>query len=281
MIINCTRNSLTSPDLIVRYQEDINPRRGVARDMAPSRLHERGFERRDYGPIVERTYTGEPMGLGDDFVDEIASASKLSPIDAGGLRGLLLTECSRFVEQREFEFRRLEEYADELERDIAYKMNWTKDKQENAIFAFTLVTIIFLPLSAVSSIFGMNTADVRDMEASQWLYWAISLPLTLVIIVAGLWWMGELPNIAKWIMRKPREVTRGYSHGPPVVPQGASRVYASAAAAPSALVPVTEYGATSYAPSMFPRRRSTTADDWYTPQAIETRRRPMARRVYS
>lgn len=47
-----------------------------------------------------------------------------------------------------------------------YKEN-KKDRQEAAIYVFTIVTIIFLPISTVSSIFGMNTSDVRDMEQSQ------------------------------------------------------------------------------------------------------------------
>jgi hypothetical protein len=75
------------------------------------------------------------------------------------------------------------------------KVEIVKDRQERAIFAFTAVTIIFLPLSAVSSIFGMNTSDFRDMELGQWAYWATSVPLTVVIITIGLWWMGELGRL--------------------------------------------------------------------------------------
>jgi len=43
----------------------------------------------------------------------------------------------------------------------------TKDRQEMAIYVFTLVTVVFLPLSAVASIFGINTADIRDTELTQ------------------------------------------------------------------------------------------------------------------
>ncbi|KJZ77848.1 hypothetical protein HIM_02485 [Hirsutella minnesotensis 3608] len=96
-------------------------------------------------------------------------------------------------EYREFEFRRHTEYAEDLERAVAFKMDWTKDRQENAIYAFTIVTIVFLPISAISSVFGMNTSDVRNMAYGQWLYWAVALPVTLVVIVVGLWWMNELP----------------------------------------------------------------------------------------
>ncbi|KAL5120030.1 hypothetical protein ACEQ8H_002128 [Pleosporales sp. CAS-2024a] len=53
-----------------------------------------------------------------------------------------------------------------------------------AINAFTVVTVIFLPLSFVTSYLGMNTADIRDMTSSQSLFWAIALPLTVFTIGA-------------------------------------------------------------------------------------------------
>jgi len=74
----------------------------------------------------------------------------------------------------------------------------TKFRQENAVYAFTVVTVIFLPLSAVSSIFGMNTSDIRDLEQGQWLYWATAIPVTLGVILLGLLWRGELRNAFQW-----------------------------------------------------------------------------------
>lgn len=124
---------------------------------------------------------------------------KVSPTDKNGFRGLLLTENSRTLDQRDFEFKRYVEYVDDLERTIAFKMDWTKDRQENAVYAFTIVTIIFLPLGTIAGIFGMNTTDVRDMDQSQWVFWAVALPVTLLVIVVGLWWMNELGNVVRWL----------------------------------------------------------------------------------
>ncbi len=75
----------------------------------------------------------------------------------------------------------------------------TKFRQENAVYAFTVVTVIFLPLSAVSSIFGMNTSDMRDLEQGQWLYWATAIPVTAGVILLGLLWTGELRNAFEWV----------------------------------------------------------------------------------
>ncbi|PVI02967.1 hypothetical protein DM02DRAFT_521838 [Periconia macrospinosa] len=53
-----------------------------------------------------------------------------------------------------------------------------------AIFVFTVVTAIFLPLSFITSYLGMNTADIRDMENNQTLFWEIAAPLTAVVMGA-------------------------------------------------------------------------------------------------
>ncbi len=41
---------------------------------------------------------------------------------------------------------------------------------------------------------GMNTNDVRNMDFNQWIYWAIALPLTVLVIALCLTWAGELTN---------------------------------------------------------------------------------------
>lgn len=55
-----------------------------------------------------------------------------------------------------------------------------------AILAFTIVTVVFLPMSFVTSFFGMNTIDIRETSSAQGLFWAIALPLTFVMITLTL-----------------------------------------------------------------------------------------------
>ena len=57
-----------------------------------------------------------------------------------------------------------------------------QENNGNAIIVFTIVTIIFLPLSWATSYLGMNTTDIRDLEKGQWLFWAIALPVTSIVI---------------------------------------------------------------------------------------------------
>jgi hypothetical protein len=51
-----------------------------------------------------------------------------------------------------------------------------------AILVFTIVTIIFLPLSFVSSFFGMNTIDIREMTQGQGVFWIVSCCLTTGVV---------------------------------------------------------------------------------------------------
>jgi hypothetical protein len=51
-----------------------------------------------------------------------------------------------------------------------------------AILVFTIVTIVFLPLSFVSSFFGMNTTDIRNMSSNQSIFWIVSSSLTVGVV---------------------------------------------------------------------------------------------------
>ncbi|KAK2590919.1 hypothetical protein QQS21_011400 [Conoideocrella luteorostrata] len=168
---------------------------------------------------VPRRQDIDYIGLQDQEPADLEAASRLSPTDELGFRVLLLNECLQLIEQRDFDLRRHTDYADDLERAVVYGLDWTKDRQENAIYAFTIVTVVFLPLSAISSIFGMNTSDVRDMEYGQWLYWAVALPVTMLIIVIGLWWMGELGNVVKWLSGRQTNRISNAGYVPGVAPQ--------------------------------------------------------------
>ena len=57
-----------------------------------------------------------------------------------------------------------------------------QESNGNALIVFTLVTIIFLPLSWATSYLGMNTSDIRNMKSSQWVFWTIAVPITSFVI---------------------------------------------------------------------------------------------------
>ena len=80
------------------------------------------------------------------------------------------------------------------------QIDTNKDRQESAVLAFTIVTVIFLPLSTVASIFGMNTSDVRNMDQDQWVYWAAALPLLLLVGGLCLAYTGGFSSLVRGTM---------------------------------------------------------------------------------
>ena len=95
-----------------------------------------------------------------------------------------------------------------------------KDRQEAAIYAFTIVTVIFLPLSFVSSLLGMNTSDIRDMKQGQWLYWGAALPLTGLIIILCLMFTGDIIDLASWVRKVVPYRSNAYNNN--LLPTGSS-----------------------------------------------------------
>ncbi|KAL8668389.1 MAG: hypothetical protein Q9168_006980 [Polycauliona sp. 1 TL-2023] len=83
------------------------------------------------------------------------------------------------VEQVQAEGQRLGEQT-------AHLVDIKVEEQAKAVMVFTIVTVIFLPLSFVSSYFGMNTPDIRDMQQGQWIFWAIGLSVTFSTVVVAL-----------------------------------------------------------------------------------------------
>lgn len=45
-----------------------------------------------------------------------------------------------------------------------------------------MVTIVFLPMSFVSSVFGMNVVGIRDTDSGLWVFWAVASATTVVVV---------------------------------------------------------------------------------------------------
>ena len=88
-----------------------------------------------------------------------------------------------------------------------------QDDNGRAIFIFTFITIIFLPLSFVAGFFGMNLQGINGTTYSASLFWKIAIPFTggimLLCIAVIIWgerfWFGmaSLPRtLAKTYRRR-------------------------------------------------------------------------------
>ena len=114
---------------------------------------------------------------------------------------IVLRQCKANINSRLDLFEALQGRAIELGDWLTSEIETNKDRQEAAIMVFTIVTIIFLPLSFVSGVFGMNTNDVRNMTQGQWAYWAAAIPLTVVVVGVSLWFAGAFDHASTWFSR--------------------------------------------------------------------------------
>lgn len=58
-----------------------------------------------------------------------------------------------------------------------------QDDNSKAIFVFTMVTILFLPLNFVASFFGMNVVGLSNTTSTLKHFWTVSLSLTFGIVI--------------------------------------------------------------------------------------------------
>lgn len=57
------------------------------------------------------------------------------------------------------------------------------ESQNKAILVFTVVTVIFLPLSFFTSYYGMNLRDLVDTARNQAYFWKVCGSATLAIVL--------------------------------------------------------------------------------------------------
>lgn len=147
-----------------------------------------------------------------------------------------------------------------------------------AIMVFTVVTVIFLPLSFATSYLGMNTADIRDMDQKQSLFWTIAIPLTFVTVGACLLigYNGEeIRDMFMWMVRKATGKQEGNTGGTGIsVPRrkrplstlgnsSSTTLESSTFASETEIIrprPLFEYGVVPYTTGWDPAE-----DVWYTP----------------
>lgn len=80
----------------------------------------------------------------------------------------------------------LRENSNSLINRTIQLVNIRLEDHGKAILVFTIVTIIFLPLSFISSFFGMNFSDIRDMDRTQGLFWVVACSLTFATLAFSL-----------------------------------------------------------------------------------------------
>ncbi|RFU74984.1 mg2+ transporter [Trichoderma arundinaceum] len=89
-----------------------------------------------------------------------------------------------------------------LKEQVKQTIEIMEEDHGKAIRVFTFVTLFFLPLSFVSSYMGMNTADVRDMEFNQQIFWISAIPITAAVMVLAFIYGYKGDEIYDWIIQR-------------------------------------------------------------------------------
>ena len=77
----------------------------------------------------------------------------------------------------------------------SHKIAMASRKDSSAMKAIAILTIAFLPATAIATIFSMNPflAQAPDgsvvISSSFWIYWAVTIPLTVLVFVLWLLWL--------------------------------------------------------------------------------------------
>ncbi|TLD36737.1 hypothetical protein E2P81_ATG02519 [Venturia nashicola] len=155
-----------SPDVLSIYASYMDELKAKIEDDPLQRIHQRtiSYFNEEIEAII-RVLEGQGQVIADlTDITSTSDRSFLSPaasMERGraefGRAFELLWEQKSFILQRIGDFTGLAKEALVLESFSKNEIETTKDRHDSAIYAFTIVTIIFLPLSFVCSFLGMNT----------------------------------------------------------------------------------------------------------------------------
>ncbi|KAL9084503.1 MAG: hypothetical protein Q9159_005199 [Coniocarpon cinnabarinum] len=105
------------------------------------------------------------------------------------------------IERRFQDFQVLKRNLEDLAQLNLIRIDTNKDRQEAAILIFTVFTVIFLPSSFVAQFLAIVPLNFQDIGSMQWLFWAIAMPLTLIVLTIVLAWAGELENVVSSVLK--------------------------------------------------------------------------------
>ncbi|KAJ4365366.1 hypothetical protein N0V95_000513 [Ascochyta clinopodiicola] len=88
--------------------------------------------------------------------------------------------------------------AAQRDSKIQVRIGEEAKREASAMKAIAIVTMTFLPATFVSTIFGTNFFSFEPREGGGgtsfavsgyfWIYWAVSIPLTVATLALWLWW---------------------------------------------------------------------------------------------
>ncbi|RYN19210.1 hypothetical protein AA0116_g2953 [Alternaria tenuissima] len=97
-----------------------------------------------------------------------------------------ISESLKSLQSKAVELEALKKRTQYLREQLKQSVEILEEDHGKAILMFTIITTIFLPLSFVTSLFGMNTSDIRNIDRTQAFFWVIAIPFTAVIVLVAI-----------------------------------------------------------------------------------------------
>ncbi|EAW07142.1 uncharacterized protein ACLA_018460 [Aspergillus clavatus NRRL 1] len=114
----------------------------------------------------------------EEFMSLAREIEQSSPRDSVHV----LQNALRDLDEKKAMYQELNSSIEKLRRRVVRQIDLRQDNNSKAILVFTIVTLIFLPMSFITSYFGMNTVDIRDMDLGQSVFWAVAAPFTTLTV---------------------------------------------------------------------------------------------------
>lgn len=93
-----------------------------------------------------------------------------------------INEIMKYLEEQLRHCKELQGRAKDLAEQNLQLVETLTDDHDRAVLLFTIITVIFLPLSFVAGLFGMNLAGISNTTSKVSLFWYIATPFTVTII---------------------------------------------------------------------------------------------------
>ncbi|KAL7800769.1 hypothetical protein V8C43DRAFT_325967 [Trichoderma afarasin] len=115
-------------------------------------------------------------------------ASRDAVVSADETLLLLIAEVDKLTQEGENTHKMLLNLLDLKQTTAALEEARSTTQQGRIIMLFTIITIIFLPLSFFTSYFGQNVSELTGdtSNPTSWELWRIGTPITVVVIVSAL-----------------------------------------------------------------------------------------------
>ena len=101
--------------------------------------------------------------------------------------------------RKQEEIRILKNKSASLKEQVKQAIEILEEGHGKAIRVFTIVTLFFLPLSFVSTFLGMNTTDISDMDWDQRIFWATSIPITVLVLGLAFLYGYKGDEVSDWM----------------------------------------------------------------------------------